>query len=69
MRVGLRPDFTSGEATKKFLQQKASSRFFIHHIKGSHHYLKHPDKPELRVTVRISSAAIRVNYRRGGSFG
>ena len=25
--------------------------FFIHHSSGSHHILKHPDRPELRVTV------------------
>jgi predicted RNA binding protein YcfA (HicA-like mRNA interferase family) len=25
--------------------------FYIHHTKGSHYYLKHPDKPGLRVTV------------------
>jgi predicted RNA binding protein YcfA (HicA-like mRNA interferase family) len=25
--------------------------FFIHHTSGSHHILKHPEHPELRVTV------------------
>jgi predicted RNA binding protein YcfA (HicA-like mRNA interferase family) len=25
--------------------------FYIHHTKGSHYYLKHPDTPGLRVTV------------------
>ena len=25
--------------------------FVLHHVKGSHHYLKHPDRPNLRVTV------------------
>jgi predicted RNA binding protein YcfA (HicA-like mRNA interferase family) len=25
--------------------------FFVHHVKGSHHYLKHPERPALRVTV------------------
>jgi predicted RNA binding protein YcfA (HicA-like mRNA interferase family) len=25
--------------------------FFIHHTSGSHHILKHPSKPDLRVTV------------------
>ena len=25
--------------------------FFIHHTAGSHHVLKHPDKPALRVTL------------------
>ena len=25
--------------------------FFVHHVRGSHHYLKHPEKPGLLVTV------------------
>jgi predicted RNA binding protein YcfA (HicA-like mRNA interferase family) len=25
--------------------------FFIHHTSGSHHVLKHPDRPALRVVV------------------
>ena len=25
--------------------------FFVHHIRGSHHYFKHPDKPGLLVSV------------------
>jgi len=25
--------------------------FFVHHIRGSHHYLRHPDKPGVLVTV------------------
>jgi predicted RNA binding protein YcfA (HicA-like mRNA interferase family) len=25
--------------------------FFVHHTTGSHHLLKHPDKPHLRVTL------------------
>jgi predicted RNA binding protein YcfA (HicA-like mRNA interferase family) len=25
--------------------------FYLHHSTGSHYYLKHPDKPALRVTV------------------
>lgn len=25
--------------------------FYVHHVKGSHYYLKHPDQPKLRVTV------------------
>jgi predicted RNA binding protein YcfA (HicA-like mRNA interferase family) len=24
----------------------------VHHIKGSHHSLRHPNKPELRMVVR-----------------
>jgi predicted RNA binding protein YcfA (HicA-like mRNA interferase family) len=25
--------------------------FYVHHMSGSHHILKHPDKPTLRVSV------------------
>jgi predicted RNA binding protein YcfA (HicA-like mRNA interferase family) len=25
--------------------------FLVHHVKGSHYYLKHPDRPMSRVTV------------------
>ncbi len=25
--------------------------FFVHHIRGSHYYLRHPDKPGILVTV------------------
>lgn len=29
------------------------SGFYVHHVKGSHHSLRHPDKPELRVVVPV----------------
>jgi predicted RNA binding protein YcfA (HicA-like mRNA interferase family) len=35
----------------KVLRALQIAGFYIHHIKGSHYYLKHPDKPELRVTL------------------
>jgi predicted RNA binding protein YcfA (HicA-like mRNA interferase family) len=25
--------------------------FFVHHVRGSHHYLRHPDRPGVLVTV------------------
>jgi predicted RNA binding protein YcfA (HicA-like mRNA interferase family) len=25
--------------------------FFVHHIRGSHHHLRHPDKPGVLITV------------------
>ena len=37
----------------KVLKALQRAGFYIHHIKGSHHYLKHPNKPELRVTVAM----------------
>ncbi len=25
--------------------------FFVHHVKGSHHYLRHPDRPGVQVAI------------------
>jgi len=36
---------------KEVLRALQRAGFFIHHSTGSHHILKHPGKPELRVTV------------------
>jgi predicted RNA binding protein YcfA (HicA-like mRNA interferase family) len=47
----LRPD--------KVLKALLRAGFFIHHTKGSHHFLKHPDKPELRVTVAMHNADLK----------
>jgi predicted RNA binding protein YcfA (HicA-like mRNA interferase family) len=33
--------------------------FYIHHSTGSHHILKHPDKPELRVTVAMHNKDLK----------
>ena len=33
--------------------------FYIHHIKGSHYYLKHPDRPELRVTLPFHNTDLK----------
>lgn len=38
-------------APAKVLRALQRAGFYIHHTKGSHYYLKHPDKPGLRVTV------------------
>lgn len=35
----------------KVLRALQRAGFYIHHVKGSHYYLKHPDKPALRVTL------------------
>jgi predicted RNA binding protein YcfA (HicA-like mRNA interferase family) len=35
----------------KVLRALQRAGFYIYHVKGSHYYLKHPDKPELRVTL------------------
>jgi predicted RNA binding protein YcfA (HicA-like mRNA interferase family) len=33
--------------------------FFVHHARGSHHYLKHPDDPAIRVTVALHSNTLK----------
>ena len=27
--------------------------FYVHHVKGSHHSLRHPERPEFRVVVPV----------------
>jgi predicted RNA binding protein YcfA (HicA-like mRNA interferase family) len=36
---------------KEVLRALGRAGLFIHHTSGSHHVLKHPGKPHLRVTV------------------
>ena len=36
---------------KKVLQALKRAGFFVHHTRGSHYYLKHPEKPGLLVTL------------------
>jgi len=43
----------------KVLRALQRAGFYIHHIKGSHYYLKHPDNPELRVTLPFHSADLK----------
>jgi predicted RNA binding protein YcfA (HicA-like mRNA interferase family) len=33
--------------------------FFIHHTSGSHHILKHPDHPELRITLPMHNRDLK----------
>jgi predicted RNA binding protein YcfA (HicA-like mRNA interferase family) len=42
---GLRP--------ARVLKALERAGFFIHHIKGSHHVLRHPERPALRVTLSM----------------
>ncbi len=35
------------------LRALTRSGFYVHHVKGSHHSLRHPDRPELRVVVPV----------------
>jgi predicted RNA binding protein YcfA (HicA-like mRNA interferase family) len=33
--------------------------FFMHHIRGSHHYLRHPDRPGLLITVPVHTRDLK----------
>ena len=36
---------------KELLRALGRAGFVVHHVSGSHYVLKHPQKPQLRVTV------------------
>ena len=33
--------------------------FFVHHIRGSHHYLRHPNRPGLLITVPVHTRDLK----------
>ena len=33
--------------------------FFVHHIRGSHHYMRHPDRPGLLITVPVHTRDLK----------
>jgi len=39
--------------------------FFVHHIKGSHHYLIHPDRPTHRVVIPYHNKELKKGTLRG----
>jgi predicted RNA binding protein YcfA (HicA-like mRNA interferase family) len=43
----------------KVLRALERAGFYIHHTKGSHYYLKHPDKPQLRITLPMHNADLK----------
>lgn len=43
----------------KVLRALQRAGFYVHHIKGSHHYLKHHDRPELRVTIPVHGSDLK----------
>jgi predicted RNA binding protein YcfA (HicA-like mRNA interferase family) len=43
----------------KVIRALERAGFYIHHVKGSHHFLKHPDKPQLRVTVPLHGSDLK----------
>ncbi|MEO8724806.1 MAG: type II toxin-antitoxin system HicA family toxin [Acidobacteriaceae bacterium] len=44
---------------KHFCYGGVASVFFIHHIKGSHYYPKHPERPQRRVTLPYRSGDLK----------
>ena len=44
---------------QKVIRALLRAGFFIHHISGSHHILKHPDKPNARVTIAYHSKDLK----------
>ena len=44
---------------KELLRALERGGFFVHHSTGSHHILKHPDKPDLRVTVSMHNKDLK----------
>jgi predicted RNA binding protein YcfA (HicA-like mRNA interferase family) len=43
----------------KVLKALQGAGFYIHHTKGAHHFLKHPDKPGLRVTLSMHNTDLK----------
>ena len=43
----------------KVLRALLRAGFYIQRSKGSHHILRHPDKPELRVTIPIHNTDLK----------
>jgi predicted RNA binding protein YcfA (HicA-like mRNA interferase family) len=43
----------------KVLNALLRAGFYVHHTKGSHRFLKHPDKLDLRVTVAMHKADLK----------
>ena len=43
----------------KVLKALQRAGFYFHHTKGSHHFLKHPNKPELRVSIPMHNADLK----------
>ena len=53
------PDPLLPRAARKVLQALKRAGFFVHHSRGSHHYLKHPNNPSLRVTVALHNRDLK----------
>ena len=45
--------------SRQLIRALLRAGFFVHHVRGSHHYLKHPDKPGLLVSVPFHSRDLK----------
>jgi predicted RNA binding protein YcfA (HicA-like mRNA interferase family) len=43
----------------KVLRALERAGFYIHHTKGGHHILRHPGRPQLRVTLPMHSSDLK----------
>jgi len=63
LRVGLRRHDREGAQDLAIRPAPAHPRsgvsFFLRHIRGSHHYLRHPDKPGVPVTVPVHNRDLK----------
>ncbi|MBV9757622.1 MAG: type II toxin-antitoxin system HicA family toxin [Alphaproteobacteria bacterium] len=44
---------------RQLLRALERAGFFLHHVRGSHHYLRHPDKPGVLVTVPVHNRDLK----------
>ena len=44
---------------KEVIRALERAGFYIHHSTGSHYILKHPEKPDLRVTVAFHNRVLK----------
>ena len=46
-------------APRQLIRALERAGLFIHHVRGSHYYLRHPEKPGLLVTVPYHSRDLK----------
>jgi predicted RNA binding protein YcfA (HicA-like mRNA interferase family) len=44
---------------RQLIRALEQAGFFVHHVRGSHHYLRHPAKPGLLLTVPYHSRDLK----------
>lgn len=48
----------------RLLRALGRAGFFVHHVSGSHHILKHPDRPDLRLSVPYHNRDLKLGTLR-----